>query len=56
MSLPIVNLFERISIESGEKIPLPNEVRQWAISKYVRIWKVVGFVWSCSEDKIFKVK
>ncbi len=29
----IVNLFERISIESGEKIPLPNEVRQWAISK-----------------------
>ena len=29
----IVNLFDRISIESGEKIPLPHEVRQWAISK-----------------------
>ena len=29
----IVNLFDRISIESGEKIPLPQEVRQWAISK-----------------------
>ena len=26
----IVNLFDRISIESGEKIPLPHEVRQWA--------------------------
>ena len=29
----IVNLFDRISIELGEKIPLPFEVRQWAISK-----------------------
>ncbi len=29
----IVNLFDRISIELGEKIPLPHEVRQWAISK-----------------------
>ena len=29
----IVNLFDRTSIESGEKIPLPQEVRQWAISK-----------------------
>ncbi len=29
----IVNLFDRISIESGDKIPLPYEVRQWAISK-----------------------
>ena len=29
----IVNLFDRISIESGENIPLPHEVRQWAISK-----------------------
>ncbi|MDH5463322.1 MAG: chemotaxis protein [Nitrosopumilus sp.] len=29
----IINLFDRISIESGEKIPLPHEVRQWAISK-----------------------
>ncbi|MDO8641628.1 MAG: chemotaxis protein [Nitrosarchaeum sp.] len=29
----IVNLFDRLSIEAGEKIPLPHEVRQWAISK-----------------------
>ena len=29
----MVNLFDRISIESREKIPLPHEVRQWAVSK-----------------------
>ncbi len=29
----IVNLFDRISIDLGEKIPLPHEVRQWAVSK-----------------------
>ena len=29
----IVNLFDRLSIEAREKIPLPHEVRQWAISK-----------------------
>jgi chromosome segregation ATPase len=29
----IVNLFDKLSIESEEKIPLPHEVRQWAISK-----------------------
>jgi len=29
----IVNLFDRISIESGEKISFPQEVRQWAVSK-----------------------
>ncbi len=29
----IVNLLDRISIEPGEKIPLPHEVRQWAVSK-----------------------
>jgi len=29
----IVNLFDKISIEAGEKIPLPHEVRQWAVSK-----------------------
>jgi len=29
----IVNLFDRISIESGENIALPHEVRQWAVSK-----------------------
>ena len=29
----IVNLFDRLSIESSDKIPLPYEVRQWAVSK-----------------------
>ena len=29
----IVNLFDQLSIESDEKIPLPDEVRGWAISK-----------------------
>ena len=28
----IVNLFDKISIESEKKIPLPHEVRQWAVS------------------------
>ena len=29
----IINLFDRLSIESDEKIPLPHEVRQWAVGK-----------------------
>ncbi len=29
----IINLFDKLSIESQEKIPVPNEVRQWAVSK-----------------------
>ena len=29
----IVNLFDRLSIEGNDEIPLPHEVRQWAISK-----------------------
>ena len=29
----IINLFDRVSIESNEKIPLPHEVRQWAVGK-----------------------
>ena len=29
----IINLFDKLSIESNEKIPLPHEVRQWAIGK-----------------------
>ena len=29
----IVNLFDKISIESGENFPLPHEVRQWAVGK-----------------------
>jgi len=28
----IVNVFDKLSIESENKIPLPHEVRQWAIS------------------------
>ena len=28
----IVNLFDSMSIETENKIPLPHEVRQWAIS------------------------
>jgi len=32
-TVDIVNLFDKISIETGEKIPLPHEVRQWAVSK-----------------------
>jgi len=29
----MVNLFDRLSIESEEKMALPHEVRQWAVSK-----------------------
>lgn len=29
----IVNLFDRVSAEGRERIPLPREVRQWAVSK-----------------------
>ena len=29
----IVNLFDKVSIESQEKMPVPHEVRQWAVSK-----------------------
>jgi chromosome segregation ATPase len=29
----IVNLFDKISIEADQNIPLPHEVRQWAVSK-----------------------
>jgi len=29
----IINLFDKLSIESQQKIPIPNEVRQWAVSK-----------------------
>ena len=33
MTADIVNLFDKVSIESGEKIPLPHEVRLWAVGK-----------------------
>ena len=29
----LVNLFDKLSIETEDKIPLPHEVRQWAIGK-----------------------
>src|SRR3990170_1932304 len=29
----MVNLFDKLSIESNEKMVLPHEVRQWAVSK-----------------------
>ena len=29
----IINLFDKLSIEAQEKMPVPNEVRQWAVSK-----------------------
>ncbi len=32
-TINIVNLFDRLSIESDDKIPLPHEVRNWAVSK-----------------------
>ena len=46
----IVNLFDKISIESEKKIPLPSEVRQWAI----------GTIFDCADrweirfDDLFK--
>jgi len=47
----IVNLFDRLSIESEKKIPLPQEVRQWAI----------GAIFDCADrweirfDDLFKM-
>lgn len=29
----IINLFDKLSIEAQEKMPIPHEVRQWAVSK-----------------------
>ena len=47
----IVNLFDKISIESEKKIPLPHEVRQWAIST---IFDCVDR-WEIRFDDIFKI-
>ena len=33
LTTEIINLFDKISNESDEKIPLPHEMRQWAVSK-----------------------
>ncbi|MDE1861944.1 MAG: chemotaxis protein [Thaumarchaeota archaeon] len=32
-TVDMINLFDRLSVETGTKIHLPQEVRQWAISK-----------------------
>ncbi|HSF28492.1 MAG TPA: chemotaxis protein [Nitrosopumilaceae archaeon] len=32
-TVEMVNLFDRLSIESDKKIPLPQEVKQWSVSK-----------------------
>ena len=29
----LINLFDKLSIETDDKIPLPHEVRQWAVCK-----------------------
>ena len=29
----LINLFDKLSIETDNKIPLPHEVRQWAVGK-----------------------
>ena len=29
----LINLFDKLSIETDDKIPLPHEVRQWAVGK-----------------------
>ena len=47
----IVNIFDKISIESGKKIPLPNEVRQWAISTIFDC----ADRWEIRFDDLFKV-
>ena len=47
----IVNLFDKLSIESEKKIPLPHEVRQWAM----------GTIFDCADkweirfDDLFKI-
>ena len=47
----IVNLFDKISIESEKKIPLPHEVRQWAISTIFDC----ADRWEIRFDDIFKI-
>ncbi len=47
----IVNLFDKISIESENKIPLPHEVRQWAISTIFDC----ADRWEIRFDDLFKI-
>jgi hypothetical protein len=32
-TVEMINLFDRLSIESEKKMPLPQEVKQWSIAK-----------------------
>ena len=47
----IVNLFDRLSIESEKKIPLPHEVRQWVISTIFDC----ADKWEIRFDDLFKI-
>jgi len=47
----IVNLFDKISIESEKKIPLPHEVRQWAVSTIFDC----ADRWEIRFDDLFKI-
>ncbi len=47
----IVNLFDRLSIETEDKIPLPDEVRQWAVSKIFDC----GDRWELRFSEIFSI-
>ena len=47
----IVNIFDKISIESEKKIPLPHEVRQWAISTIFDC----ADRWETKFDDLFKI-
>ena len=47
----IVNIFDKISIESEKKIPLPHEVRQWAISTIFDC----ADRWEIKFDDLFKI-
>ena len=50
-TVEIVNLFDRLSIESEKKIPLPHEVRQWAISAIFDC----ADKWEIRFDNLFKI-
>jgi len=47
----IVNLFDKISIESENKFPLPHEVRQWAVSTIFDC----ADRWEIRFDDLFKI-
>ena len=47
----IVNLFDRLSIESEKKIPLPHEVKQWAIGAIFDC----ADIWEIRFDDLFKI-